>query len=533
MNLVRHRANIFAAFCCLLFVLTGSLWIWLPGVQSDEVLFGGGIYGPFGAHNDPVRVFGHDYATMVMTYVGTLKSRIWSPVFRFFGVSAATIRMPALLLGALSVWWFYRLLLRTLGVRAALVGCGLLATDSIYLLTVRWDWGPVALQHLLFIGGMLAIVRWWQERHLIFLSLGFFAFGLAVWDKALFVWTLPGLGVATLAIFPRQLRESLTPRILAVAAAAFLAGAFPVIRYNVRNHGATISSNSTRTFENFSYKSSMLLDTLNGSALFGGLTRDDNDGPVREPARGLERRVAGVSKATGLQRRHGLLALVVTAWLLLPLYWQTPARKAVLFAVVFCAVAWVQMIQFREGGTSPHHTILLWPMPVMIVAAASAAIAERISRPERLIAAVTGTAMVAGLLVTSTYYRQLLRNGGNVVWTDAIYLLVTYLHEQQPRYIALLEWGFFDNLRTFGKGHFPIAWAGDPDKGEAERSLAAEQLAQALFVTHVPEVEIEKGRAERLVKFADEQGFRKTHSRVFHDTNGRAVIETFTFTPSR
>ena len=55
---------------------------------------------------------------------------------------------------------------RTVETRAALFGTALLATDASYLLTVRWDWGPVALQHLCLIGGVLAIVRFWQENSL-------------------------------------------------------------------------------------------------------------------------------------------------------------------------------------------------------------------------------------------------------------------------------------------------------------------------------------------------------------------------------
>ncbi|MBC7928440.1 MAG: hypothetical protein H7039_22590, partial [Bryobacteraceae bacterium] len=106
------RANRFALICCLLFFLTGVVWVWRPGIQADEALFGAGIYKPFWDSDAKVRVFGHDYSLMVMSYVGTLKARIWSPVFRFLGVSAGTIRIPALVIGTLSVWWFYRLLLR-------------------------------------------------------------------------------------------------------------------------------------------------------------------------------------------------------------------------------------------------------------------------------------------------------------------------------------------------------------------------------------------------------------------------------------
>ena len=34
--------------------------------------------------------------------------------------------------------------------------------DSLYLLTTVFDWGPVALQHLLTVGGILLLVGFYQ-----------------------------------------------------------------------------------------------------------------------------------------------------------------------------------------------------------------------------------------------------------------------------------------------------------------------------------------------------------------------------------
>ncbi len=73
----------------------------------------------------------------------------------------------------------------------------------------------------------------------------FFWFGLALWDKALFLWLFSGLAVATLAVFPRQLWSRCTPRNLGLAAAGLLLGAMPLVAYNAVSNFDTFRSNST------------------------------------------------------------------------------------------------------------------------------------------------------------------------------------------------------------------------------------------------------------------------------------------------
>ena len=131
-----------------------------------------------------------------MSYLGCLKTLIYSPIFRLFGNGAYAVREPALLFGAASVWLFFLLLRRIAGNRAGLVGCWLLAADSLYLLTTCYDWGPVALQHLLIVGGVLLLMRFYQTKSNASLALGFLLFGLALWDKALALWMLSGFGIA-------------------------------------------------------------------------------------------------------------------------------------------------------------------------------------------------------------------------------------------------------------------------------------------------------------------------------------------------
>jgi len=120
---------------------------------------------------------------MLMTYLGTLKSWIYRPIFHLLGTGIWVIRIPMLLAGTASVWLFYVFLRRIAGQRAALIGCGLLAVDSLYLLTICFDWGPVALQHLLLVSGVLLLAKFYQTRQDLWLGLGWALLGLAMWIK--------------------------------------------------------------------------------------------------------------------------------------------------------------------------------------------------------------------------------------------------------------------------------------------------------------------------------------------------------------
>ena len=511
-----------------MFVLSGSLWIWKPGIETDEVLFGGAIWSP--QYLAFIRIFKQDYATMVMTYVGALKGQVWRPIFALAGVSAETIRFPALLIGALSVWWFYRLCLRTVGQRAAVVGVALLATDSTYLMTVRWDWGPVAFQHLFLIGGLLALVRFHQSRRLLFLFAGFFAFGLALWDKALFAWSLAALGVAGLAVFWREIWSHFRVATVLAATAGLLAGAYPLIRYNVKNDWITFRSNARPNTGSYLYKFQLVRHTLDAQAVGAPIIREWWDGPQRSPESAGERAVVAVSTVLGHPDRNLHELLFVLALLAVPLVWRTPARRAVLFSLLWTALTWIQMAMVDMGGTSTHHTILLWPMPILIIAASLAWASYRFQRGRAVLAGVVGLACAWNLIVTNTWYSNLLRFGGVPAWTEAIYPLSDALTKEKAEWVCLIEWGFYDNLNAFHQGKLPLCITDDPTTEET-RKYALMQIAnpKILFVTHAPKHAIEKQRTERYLAYAAEHGYQRVNLRHFADYNGRDVVEVFRF----
>ena len=521
LTIPQRRADIIALLLCLLFVASGSLFLDRPGLQSDEALFTAAIYPPLPPY-PAARVFGRDFPLMVMSYVGTLKSLLYTPIFAAFGVSAFSVRFPALIIGALSVWWFFRLLNATLGVRAALIGCALLATHSTYMWTVRLDWGPVALQHALFTGGCLAFVNYERTRRWIYALAGGVAFGLAMWDKALFAWSLAALSVSAFVVFSKHVRRALSFPALALALAGFVAGAYPLIRYNVRTNWTTFRENREPNTESYSYKLRILQHTADASVVGGPIIRPRFETPVRTPQGIAEQGIDFLAAVHGRVRTNAHLWLLLACVLTLPLGWGTSARRAVLFSLTFCALLWTQMIPLQNGGTSPHQIILLWPVALIPVAAVLQYVPGRWW--------ITGAVSLQSLLVTFVWYSELLRYGGNAAWTEAIGSVAASLQSHRGR-VCTLDWGFFDNLRAYGRGRYTMCVTEDPSNPEVQKyTLHDISDRDVIFIAHTSGHEIEAGRAIRIVDFARANGFRQTDRKLFHDANGRATIETFRLT---
>lgn len=529
MSVSSRNANIGALLLCVLFVLIAIPWIDKPGIQTDEALFAGGIYPPFN-EQFTIHIFHHAYPLMEMSYVGALKARLWALIFKVWRPSPASVRVPAVFLGALSIWWFYRLMLRTVGVRAALAGVALLATDPIYVLYSRWDHGPVVIQHLCLIGAMLALVRFQQERRVAWLAAGFLALGLGLWEKAVFEWVLSGIAVASLLLFRKEIRDLFSARTATIAFLAFVLGALPLILYNARQGLGTIRGNTVSSTENIAGKVAVLRATLEGDVLFGEIMYDQPEGPERPPSTAGERTTVAMARAAGMPRRSWMGYLAIASLLLLPVVWRSPARSAALFALIAMAVAWLQMAFTQGAGTAGHHTILLWPLPVFAIGAVLAEASRRVALGWAALIGIITLACAANLAVLDTYYAKLLLNGGTPSWTDAMYPALDAIHTMPKEGVCSIDWGFSDTVRLFERGRTEVCGAADPVDEEARR-VALWQIGHPKFVflTHTEGNESFPGRTVRYVQFAASQGFRPVNRRVFADSNGRKMVEIFQF----
>jgi 4-amino-4-deoxy-L-arabinose transferase-like glycosyltransferase len=506
------------------------------GIENDEAIFANAFYKP-GGSEEYVYTLGHSrLPLMLMNYLGTLKSWLYRPVFLLLGARVETLRIPVLLAGAASIWLFYRLMRRVAGERAALIGCGLLSADAIYLLATCFDWGPVAFQHLLVVGGALALARFWQDRNELALAAGFFLFGLALWDKAVAIWLLSGLGIAAVVTMPRQIFDRMTARRLAVAVLALALGAMPLIAYNVRSGLGTFRGTATFDANDIPGKARAFRGTLSGSVLFGWLTAENWQTQSPHAPRGwLQRASTAIAQGMGNPRHSFLFYAFCAALLLTPLAWGAGLR-AIVFALVAMAVAWCQMAFTAGAGGAAHHVILLWPLPQMVIGISFAAASRRLGRAGiPVLAFILVVLMGSGLAVMNEYYAQAVRNGGAVAWNDAIFPLSDYMKGATSHSVFCLDWGFLDTLRMLSNGKLPVRVGSDqiskPELSLEDHRQLNEMISEPdnVFVAHTKDFEFGRGLSARLIQYAGNAGFHRETLAVISDSFGRPVFEVYRF----
>lgn len=532
MNHLARRTQIWLAVfvACLGFVLAGWVLMTYPGIESDEALLGDPIFGPvFGDFR--IRISHQIIPLMLMDYVGALKSWLYWPIFAIFKPSPGSLRWPVLIIGAVTIALFYILLDRIAGTRAAIGGCFLLATDTIFLMTTEFDWGPVAIQHLMLVTACLLLLQFARSGSTKSLLFGFFALGLGLWDKALFAWIIGGLCVAAVAVFPREVLGRLTVKNLSVALAGFLLGAWPLLVFNARHHWPTIRNNVAISSGDMAQKVEVLKRTIDGSTLFWYIVNDASTTRPEPSERWLERASRGIAVLTREPHRNFLLPALLLSLLAAPL-WGT-SRRAILFALVFMAVTWMQMALTKNAGGSAHHAVLLWPFPQLVIALALAAASQRwMRRGAAAFGAVIAFLCVTNLLVTNEYLACFARYGPALAWTDAIYPLSNSLRNQ-TRDVIVMDWDIYDSLLLIERGAIKLRSGlfdlmnGAP--GETQRIESLLTDPGAIFVTHTPENQFFPIPNRKLETAATELGYRKELLQTVMDGHGRKVFEVYQF----
>ncbi len=450
---VRRAAPFLLVAAALCFALLGVLLIPLAGIQNDEALFANTLFLPAFAPYT-LAILHHHLPLMVFPYTGAFKTYLYWPVFRVFSSNAYSLRFPMVLAGVLTIVLFYLFTKRIAGIYAAIVAALLLATDPSFLLANTFDWGPVALQHLLLVAGCFLIARG-------NLRSGFFVFGLGLWDKSVFVWPLAGLAAGVVAAYFPEVRHALRDRRkIAQAALAFLIGASPLIVYNIQSDSQTVRSTAHFSLEHLPHKVRELNRALNGSGLFGFIAAQEWEGDPK-PSVSTEARIATRIHDRAGDRYSNLLPFaVLIAALAAPFWWRSQARKPALFAIVFSVITFGFMAVTRDAGEAVHHTILLWPMPHLLVAAALAALPQ-----PRWQMALASVLVLTNLLVINQYFFQFDRYGAHGDFTDAVYPLAEDLRAAATNpgaHIYVMDWGLTETLTFLDRGKLPLFVASDP-----------------------------------------------------------------------
>jgi hypothetical protein len=532
----RVHPLLWAAALCVLFTALGVVFLPFPGAQYDEVLFVSAIYAPETVEYAMKTGFGA-IPVMLITYAGTLKAAIYAPLLAWFGSSHVVLRLPMLLAAALSVGLYFLAARRLAGTKAALLTGLLLATDAIYLLTSVFDWGPVALQHLLFAGALYAGVRYREQARVRWMAVMAFCAGLALWDKAIIVWLLAGFGVSAVVVLRGEVAAAARDRRMALAAVlGFVIGAAPFLYYN-KIHPLRTFTSSTEMDRQPALQKIVALDrTFSGGGLFGYLVREDPEG-FPQGLQTWEKAPLWLNGKLEGPRQSIQQLVLLGAFLSLPLVWGTGYRRVWLFLALAAVIGWLLMLVTANAGGAMHHTILLWPIPQMLAALALAEVFRR--WPGRLSQAAMGVVLVAALhngLLLNHYLAHFIACGPTWIWSDAIRPLAEEVQKMEGRKVFAADWGMSQQMEFYSQGRVELNRVGDgvvltlgQDPNSAKHLEAALAEESTVFLTYTEGREVFPDIRARLFGFAEERGYTRTVLKTVHDRHGAPVYEIHEF----
>jgi hypothetical protein len=341
-----------------------------------------------------------------------------------------------------------------------------------------------------------------------------------MWDKAVFAWVLFGLAVATVAVFPREIRKHLSAANVAVAALALFAGALPLAIYNIQRPVETLRSNAHLEQTAVLGKAELLRRTMEGTTLFGFLTAVDPGPQPGQPNHWYQSLSISASRLTGHPRRNMMLIAAVAAVLSLAFFWKTPARAPILFGLIACVATWLPMVLTAGAGKAAQHVILLWPLHLIPIAAVLAMLPW--------IPAAAATALLCGsnLAVTNQYYADLLVNGPAIRWTDAMDPLQRYLTDLHPQRIVAADWGFMETMNLLSEGELPMYYA---DTGSEPALAALLRDPSIVFVAHAAGFAFHPNERAALENAAKRERYQEEPLITIQDRNGRPTFDIFRF----
>jgi 4-amino-4-deoxy-L-arabinose transferase-like glycosyltransferase len=487
--------NIAAILAVAGFVCLGCLWIDLPGLQYDEALFAAASYpNPQRGGSGYLEILGQPVCIMILPYLGALKGWLYRGVAEFAPASAAAVRVPAVLLGALTLavlFWFAR---RVFDSRTGLLAVFLTASDPTFLFTTRLDWGPVVIQRLCWLGGCLLLLRWREHPNGWRLFAASLLFGLGVFDKLTFLWIVAALVVAAVFAIPRELFGALRPTALFVAASGLVLGCLPLLVYRFTSAPRPFGLRWESSLQPVVAKLSMLQGALNGTVFQAWMAHVS--APQAASPDGLLARWVCWWAGGRLLDATWMPWAVVAALAILPWTLRTSMRRGLLFAGVFCVVAIVLMLPVESAG-SVHHLTLIYPFPQLFVAASLSAAAAAATRKgllrwdRAMVFGVAGVLVLMNLRAVTHQYGQILQFGGTPPWSEAIYELHEALEARDADRVIVLDWGIAMQLRLLSRDRLALKEAPQPT---GEERYFIETIEQGLgepgvvFVGYEPSV---------------------------------------------
>ncbi len=505
----------------LVFLILSLYQLHLPGLHYDEAqevlpamqLLLGQPTEPF--RGAAIRVAGRAFPLMIYDYLGTVNTYLVIPFFALLGIDVISLRLMALIIGALTIVLAYGVAREIFDEKVAALSALLLSVHPSFIFWSRQGVYLTSVISALSMGSLLAFLRWYRQEKARYLYLGSLLLGLGLFAKFSFLWFLVGLLLALVTVRKRVLPRLVIPTQGTLALLFLTLGSLPLILFNLQTRGTVeiirkylftsyLGVNNLAFGANFLIRLHQFIVLLQGGQFW----------------------YLGEVWANSFYPPLFLSALLS----IIPLL--SKEREWVL-KIAFLVVILITMLPlsaFTPTGLKLAHYVIFLPLP-QILLAASLGLWMR-QEPKRLFlpaALLVATVLfLFDLRVDTGYHRALTRTGGFDGYTEAIYQLTPYLEEKGAPTVAM-DWGIRNNVLFLTQGRvdpqevFGFESLEEPDVGFRERLLLHLADPRTIYIFHSPEETIFQ-RWAPFQAFVAERGKEIRVEKVIPDRSGKKIF---------
>jgi 4-amino-4-deoxy-L-arabinose transferase-like glycosyltransferase len=529
---------------CGFALLMGLAFLPVPGLQYDEILFLHPYLYQWSLFR--TRIEGVDIPLMVMSYVGALKTWLFWPVYHWLPASVWAVRLPMLLLACVNFWMLYRLGNRMVAPAAGVVAIALAVTDPTLLLTQLFDWGPVTLQIFLSLSAALLFLAWRETGKPSRLAFCGLCCGLALWNKAIFVWLLFAVVAAAVICWPAMLHplrlwQAIRQywHVWLLAALCFGLGAAPFLAYNLTQEASTVTQNA-RFEDHFPvYKLSAMAGSLDGRYIAGN-TGFSSATPAACTDGSLHQSEATAALPPALQAMPAGTAtplLLVACLAALLWHWRSHPARAGLFLLLVFTIHSGLAIMSVNGGTGLHHYAPVLPAVFLAMGIAWSLLWSRLPnrkgsaarwlKPALLLLAILAPLQAA--ITMTAWHQRASQCGGQQLWTHATKALAHHVLAHPDQRFHVTDWGIDPQAIYFSRKREAIGFLGilneevateGPHHDEAARIFADPATR---LVSFPPGKEVIPQHTERLEALLALHGYTREQRAVIYDSDGKVM----------
>ncbi|MEA5600739.1 glycosyltransferase family 39 protein [Nostoc sp. UHCC 0252] len=457
------------------YIYTTSYEIKYPGLYYDETLFVNGALGGLDNTFIHKRIWG--IPVMLMPYIGALKAYFFYPIFHFLGVSPETIRIPVILISAITLILSFYLGKIIFNQWIASLISIVLATDPSFIYISRVDFGPIVFMiffKILTLFIFFKIISYsytlpnpkfinWYILLIIGLILGF-------WDKLNFIWFMSALFICSVIFYSKNIikiwklhkSKTLIPTItfITIMILMIVGLILPIFNLNV---GVGETSQET-LLDRFFRVNKVYETTVNGKGFYEFI---------------FNQSLPEISCLNELTFLNIIFLLIVLSLAILlkcnyksSLHLGFDSKKILLFFTTLFALIYLQMVFTKQVG-GPHHIMMLFPFQHFFNIAAALVSVELIIQIVRKwhqlikILCITLVVLIFGNLIHSqikvnNYYSLALhdKKSFSTTWSPVIYELSHYLGNYRDKVDSIVsaDWGFHTQLQGLAKPEIRIKY---------------------------------------------------------------------------